>query len=165
MDSFEKFYNKSLRFLSFRPRSEKEIRDYLLKPRIRSDKRKKISKEILDKIVAKLKKKKFINDEEFTKWWIEQRLKLRPRAWRIIKMELARKGISQEISEPIIQSLEFRIQNDLELAKKLAEKRIKRYKDLTKREIYQKLGRFLASKGFDYETIKKVLGLTVDKNK
>lgn len=165
MDSFEKFYNKSLRFLSFRPRSEKEIRDYLLKPRIRLDKRKKISEEILDKIVARLKKQKFINDEEFTKWWIEQRLKLRPRAWRVIKMELARKGISQEISEPIIQSLEFRIQNDLELAKKLAEKRIKRYKDLSKREIYQKMGRFLASKGFNYETIKKVLGLTVDKNK
>jgi len=165
MDSFEKFYNKSLRFLSFRPRSEKEIRDYLLKPRIRSDKHKKISEEILDKIVAKLKKKKFINDEEFTKWWIEQRLKLRPRAWRVIKMELARKGISQEISEPIIQSLEFRIQNDLELAKKLAEKRIKRYKDLSKRDIYQKMGRFLASKGFNYETIKKTLNLTVDENK
>lgn len=165
MDSFEKFYNKALRFLSFRPRSEKEIRDYLLKPRIRSSSGKKIPEEILNKIITKLRKQKFVNDKEFTKWWIEQRLKLRPRAWRIIKMELARKGISQEISEPIIQSLEFRIQNDLDLAKKLAEKRIRRYKDLTKIEIYQKLGRFLASKGFDYETIKKVLGLTVDNDK
>lgn len=165
MDSFEKFYNKSLRFLSFRPRSEKEIRDYLLKPRARVRPHSKISEEILSKIIAKLKKQKFINDEEFARWWIEQRLKLRPRAWRVIKMELARKGISQEISEPIIQSLEFRIQNDLALAKKLAEKRIKRYKDLSRREIYQKMGRFLASKGFDYEIIKKVLGLTVDKDK
>ena len=29
MDEFEKFYNKALKFLSYRPRSEKEIRDKL----------------------------------------------------------------------------------------------------------------------------------------
>src|SRR5680860_51143 len=164
MDSFEKFYNKALHFLSFRPRSEKEVRNYFIKPRRTKSGfvKKNISEETMDKIITRLKKQRFINDKEFVKWWIEQRLKFRPRAWRIIKMELARKGISQEISDPIIQSLEFRIQNDLELAKRLVQKRINRYKNLSKIEIYQKMGRFLASKGFDYGIIKKVLGLTVD---
>ncbi|MFH1186776.1 MAG: RecX family transcriptional regulator [Candidatus Levyibacteriota bacterium] len=159
MESFERFYNKALRFLSFRPRSEKELRDYFTKPRRTRFglAKSKISKKMLEKIVFKLKKQRFLDDKEFTKWWIEQRIKIRPRAWRIIKLELARKGISQEVSDPIIQALEFKIQNDLELAKRLVSKRINRYKGFSEKDAYQKMVRFLASKGFKWETIKKVL--------
>jgi len=46
----------------------------------------------------------------------------------------------------------------LEKAKALIKKRIKRYQGVAdKKKIYEKLGRFLASKGFDYEIIKEVL--------
>ncbi|OGH20111.1 MAG: hypothetical protein A3D74_03455 [Candidatus Levybacteria bacterium RIFCSPHIGHO2_02_FULL_37_13] len=143
MDELDKFYNSSLRFLSYRPRSEKEVRDKL--------KSKKASPEIIEKTIAKLKEKKFINDEEFAKWWIESRLMLKPRSLRLIKMELKQKGIPDET----ISNFKFLISNDLEQAKKLVEKRIKRFKGLPKQEIYQKLGRYLASKGFDWDTIKQ----------
>lgn len=134
--------NRALRFLSFRPRSEKEIQGYL--------KKKQVNEINSQKIIDKLKEQKFINDEEFAKWWIEQRTLIKPRAWRIIKFELKNKGISEEI----IQSLEFRVQNDEEVAIKLAGKKISRYKNLSKQDAYQKLGRYLASKGFSWETIK-----------
>ena len=49
------------------------------------------------------------------------------------------------------------IQSDLEMAKKLAEKKMPKYKDLPKQEIYQKLGGFLARKGFNWDTIKKAI--------
>lgn len=141
--------NRALRFLSFRPRSEKEIRDYL---KVKNQKSKiKIDDKIIDSIVEKLKEQKFINDEEFAKWWIEQRTLIKPRAWRIIKFELKNKGISEEV----IESLEFRVQNDGEIAIKLAGKKISRYKNLPKQEVYQKLGRYLSSKGFNWEIIKK----------
>ena len=143
MDELDKFYNSSLRFLSYRPRSEKEVRDKL--------KSKKASPEIIEKTIAKLKEKKFINDEEFAKWWIESRLMLKPRSLRLIKMELKQKGIPDET----ISNFKFLISNDLEQTKKLVEKRIKRFKGLPKQEIYQKLGRYLASKGFDWDTIKQ----------
>ena len=46
----------------------------------------------------------------------------------------------------------------MEKAKALIKKRIKRYQGVAdKKKIYEKLGRFLASKGFDYEIIKEVL--------
>lgn len=142
MNPFEKFYNKALRFLSYRPRSEKEIRDNLIK--------KKTPAEIVEKIITRLKEQNFIDDEEFTKWWIEQRNTFKPRALKFIKIELKQKGISGEIIEKIIQ-------DDLESAKKLVQKKINKYKNLPKQEVYQKLGRILASKGFNWETIKRVI--------
>ena len=50
MGDFEKFYNKALEFLSYRPRSEKEVRDKL--------KTKKVELEVIDRIISKLKEKK-----------------------------------------------------------------------------------------------------------
>ncbi|MDO8460882.1 MAG: RecX family transcriptional regulator [bacterium] len=152
MDDFEKFYNKSLRFLSFRPRSEKEVKDNL--------KRKKAGSLVIDKVIIKLKEKKFINDLEFAKWWVEQRTSFKPRGLRLIKIELRQKGISQEIIEEIISNDEFLIPNDLEQAGKLVEKRMKRFRNkfgMTREEIYQKLGGVLARRGFDWETIKQAI--------
>ncbi len=145
-DDFGVNLNRALRFLSFRPRSEKEIRDYLSK--------KKVSELVAQKILSKLKENKFLNDEEFAKWWVEQRTLIKPRAWRIIKIELKQKGIPKEIIEQLTQNTEFKLQNDLEMAIKLAQKRLPRYKNLSRQEVYQKLSRYLASKGFDWETVK-----------
>ena len=147
MGEFEKFYNKALRFLSYRPRSEKEIRDKLLG--------KKASEEIINKIILRLKKNNFLNDEEFVKWWIEQRTTFKPRSVRLIKIELKQKGIGQELIEETIDHLSSAI-DDLESAKKLIEKRLPRYKDLSRDKKFQKISRFLSSKGFSYDIIKEI---------
>ncbi len=147
MDEFEKVYNKALRFLSYRPRSEKEVRDNLL--------RKKASSQIVEQVIAKLKEQRFLNDEEFVKWWVEQRTTFKPRSMRIIKIELKQKGIPQEIIEKVVHSSQFIVHSDLEQAKKLVQKKIHRYKDFSKQELYKKLGGFLASKGFSWDVIKK----------
>jgi len=147
MGEFEKFYNKALKFLSYRPRSEKEIRDKL--------KRKKVSEEIINKIISRLKENNFINDEEFVKWWIEQRTTFKPRSVRLIKIELKQKGIGQELIEETIGHLPSTI-DDLESAKKLIEKRLPRYKNLSRDEKFQKIARFLSSKGFSYDIIKEI---------
>ena len=144
MDEFEKFYNKSLRFLSFRPRSQKEILDYLNK--------KKVSEEVIKKIIKKLLEYKFLDDEQFAIWWVEQRTKLKPRAWRVIKNELKQKGISEEL----INNQQLSI-SDFQMAFSLAQKRLRKYKKLSKQEFFQKMGRYLASKGFSYDIIKQVI--------
>ncbi len=156
-DNFGVSLNRALRFLSFRPRSEKEIRDYL-KLKIKNLELR-IKQEMIDLVIDKLKEQKFVDDIEFTKWWIEQRTKVKPRASRLIKFELKQKGISDEL----IQNSELRIKNDFDKAMVLAEKRMPRYKNETPKKIYEKLGRFLASKGFDYDTIKEVIDRTLSK--
>jgi regulatory protein len=152
MDEFEKYLNKALHFLSFRPRSEKEVRDSLIK--------KKAPQEIVERIINSLKEQKFINDEEFASWFIENRLRFRPKSLRIIKLELKQKGIEMDM----IDSAVLEIQNndvadvkvnDLDSAKKLVTKRINKYKGQDKQIIYQKLGAYLARRGFNWDTIKK----------
>ena len=147
MDEFEKFYNKTLRFLSYRPRSEKELRDKL--------KKKKTSGEIINKIILRLKENNFINDEEFVKWWIEQRTTFKPRSFRLIKMELKQKGVSNDLIEKVIDDLRLTI-DDLKSAKKLIQKRLSRYKNLPREKKFQKIARFLSSRGFDYDIIKEI---------
>jgi regulatory protein len=152
MDNFERFYNKALEFLSYRTRSEKEVRDKL--------KTKQVEPQTIEEIIAKLKEKKFIDDENFARMWIENRNRFKPRSLRLIKMELKQKGIEEEILNKMINDEGLMI-NDLESAKKLVEKRIGRLKGLPKQEIYQKLGRYLASKGFNWDTIKKAIDLAL----
>lgn len=153
--NFEGNYNLALRFLSYRPRSEKEVRDKL--------KSKDIDNSIIEKVINKLKDYKFINDLEFAEKWIESRLKFKPRSMKLIKFELKRKGISDELIGRLIHNSELIIQDDFESAKKLVEKKIEKFKNLSKQEVYERLGRFLASKGFSWDTIKKSIDEILDK--
>ena len=160
MDNFTKLLNKSFRFLSYRPRSEKEVRDYL-KKKISNFQFQisnfKTGEELMDSIIEKLKKQKFLDDREFAKWWIEQRSKVKPKALKFIIFELKQKGIEKDLIEEVLESKEFEIVSDFDKAFKLAQKRINRYRGETPKKAYEKMARFLASKGFDYDTIKKVI--------
>jgi regulatory protein len=155
MDDFEKFYKAAVRFLSFRPRSEKELRDHLTK--------KKCDDLTSERIIQSLKRDKFINDEEFTRWWIEQRTILKPKASRVIKFELKQKGISKELIESFFENGEGS-SSDLETAKTLAEKKLRTIHDQTdKWKVQEKLGRYLAGKGFDWDTIKAAIDRSLAK--
>ena len=98
----DEFYKKILdyciNFLSFRPRTEKEVTDYIVK---------KIStkqnipfkdakdSQIIPEIIKKLKKYKYINDKDFIAWWIKSRNDSKQKGTRLIKLELRQKGISK----------------------------------------------------------------------
>ena len=152
MDNFDKFYNKSLRFLSFRPRSEKEIQDYLKKKNCNDDTSK--------KIIEKLKEHNFLNDLDFAKWWIEQRTSFRPRAERVIKIELKQKGIARDLIDEVFDKNPSK---DKEAALKLAQKKVARYAKEEKQKAYEKMFRYLSSKGFNYDTIKEVVDQVLGK--
>lgn len=155
MDEFEKFYNKALKFLSYRPRSEKEIRDKLIG--------KKAPLEIIEKIIVKLKEHNFINDEEFAKWWIEQRTNFKKISLRFIRMELRQRGINDEIIESKFSDLKHEIVSDLDRAKQLVKVKIEKLKGLSRQEVYKKLGGFLARRGFDWDTIKQSIDESLKK--
>ena len=149
MDDFEKFYKASVRYLSFRTRSEKELSDYLAK--------KKCDELTSKRILDSLKRDKFINDEEFARMWIRERTLIKPKAIRVIKMELKQKGISKELVEEAFENAEDS-PIDVNLAVKLAEKKLRTIHDQTdKYKVKEKLGRYLASKGFDWDTIKTAI--------
>jgi regulatory protein len=154
MDNFEIFYKSSINFLSFRQRSEKEMRIYL--QRKTKNLKLKDSEDIINSIIESLKRDKFINDEEFARMWIQSRTRVKPRAWRVIKSELKMKGISEEIIENAYGLLQMD-NSDESSAIKLAEKKLRTIHDTDKYKIREKLGRYLASKGFDWDTVKEVI--------
>lgn len=144
-DSRDKLYNKALKFLSYRPRSEKEMRDYLEK--------KGGDTKIVEEITGKLKKQNLVDDHAFTTWWIEQRSRFRPKGRYLLWLELLKKGIKKEIIEDSL----FSEKKELALAKKAARKKVKSYKNLEPLEFRRKMTAFLARRGFNWEVIKKVL--------
>lgn len=145
-----KIYDLTLRFLSFRPRSESEIKNFLQKHHA-TEKQK-------DIITSKLKKLNLINDENFMKWWIEQRQTFKQKGTRAIKIELRQKGISDDLIEKILEEQKEKGGiTDLELAKKAAQKKYPYYKNLPRNEFYIKMGRFLVSRGFDWEIAKNII--------
>ena len=167
MDIFEKLLNKTYRFLSYRPRSEKEVIEYLKKKsffsKITEDKERQDLEQVINSVVKKLKEQKFLDDREFAKWWIEQRSKVKPKALKFIIFELKQKGIEKDLIEEVLESKEFEIVSDFDKAFKLAQKRINRYRGETPKKAYEKMARFLASKGFDYDIIKKVIDQVLPK--
>ena len=175
-DQIERLLNKGLRLLSYRPRSEREIRDHLLrkgKPRDveKSDAEKSQYEKSMEEVIRKLKSIGQVNDQEFAKWWVEQRRKFRPRGQRLVKLELMQKGVGKEIIEEVIRPLSYRAgesfekakETDLGLARKVAEKKLSRYKNLEERELKIKMGQYLARRGFDWSVVKKVVD-TISKN-
>lgn len=154
MEPFQKFYDRALRFLSFRPRSEKEIFDYLKRPRGR--KKESATHEVIEKIMTKLKGQKFIDDEEFVRWWIERRTGSKPKGMRIIKLELQQKGIERETIEKILGYFDTKILGEKGI-EKLINKQLPKYKNLPREEFRQKLSQFLLRRGFEWETVKRAV--------
>jgi regulatory protein len=157
MDPIAPFLAKALRYLSYRSRSEKELREYLLgkhKPQKKNFEAP--SHEIITAVIAKLKEMRFLNDREFAASWVRSRTEYKPKAKTIIKMELRQKGIEDEIIGEVLQE-HTEGKDDKTLARELLEKRRKRYEGMDKQERYQKAGGFLARKGFSYEVIKTAI--------
>lgn len=152
-DEFIKFYDRALNFLSYRPRSEKELQDWF--------KKKKIGNETQKLIEKKLRRFNYLDDREFTRWWIEQRMTFRPFGKRRLALELRQKGINQEMIEEELGKLED--DKLIELAEELVKKRMKTLKNLPYFEAREKLLAFLSRRGFRWEIIKTVVAKTLKK--
>lgn len=143
----------AVKYLSFRPRSEKETKDYLAKKIAQKNEIKySIASQspLIASIVKKLKKNKYLDDYEFALWFLKSRIKSKPRSLAVIKAELRTKGISSEIIEKIITYAP----SDLDQAKNVLSKKAIRWQKLAEADFKRKAYTYLSSKGFDYETIK-----------
>ena len=84
-DEFNYGKTASYRLLSYRQRSEKEIKDKL--------KEKKISPENIGKVIDKLKDLKFIDDKTFAKNYITDQINKKPAGRTFLKYKLLHKKI------------------------------------------------------------------------
>ncbi len=148
---FQKTLDKLLRFATLRPRSEKEIKDWL--------KRKKVHISLFDKLLKRLRQLSLLDDEKFAKWWVEQRQSFRPKPKRILNNELWIKGINNEIIKKVLGEEEI---NEEKMARELLKKKMYKWKNLEGFELRQKMSQYLAQKGFSWEIVEKVVKLQVE---
>lgn len=141
-----KILDKVYRFLSFRPRSKKEIEQYLSKKGI-GEEEKKI-------VLKKLEKAGFVNDLAFAKFFVESRVKFRPKGKRLIAAELAQKGIDKDTINQVLSETQT---SEIDLAKVAISKKLERFLKLPELGAKQKISQFLARRGFSWETIKTII--------
>ena len=138
-------FNYSLKYLSFRNRSTKEIKDYLA--------RKKFEDATIAASIEKLNELKFLNDEEFARSWIESRQKHKGKSKFVLKQELRMKGIDKSMIDHTLGNA----QDDFETAKILFLKKKKKLGNLPPEEFKKKMIGFLSRKGFGWGIINKLL--------
>ncbi len=135
-------------YLSYKQRSSKELEKKL--------KQKKISTETIVKVLELLEKQKYLDDSAYAKNYMEDKLKRKPMGKRLARMKLSEKGIDAETVEKTIQD-NYSGEKESELACQLLTKYSKKIKYRDEAEKKSKCYRYLASRGFDYETIKEAL--------
>lgn len=148
-----KLLDLATNFLSYRPRSEKEVKDYLTKKIAQKENIKfalAAQSPMIGQTIAKLKRYKYLDDREFAKWFVTSRTSSHPKGSMVIRLELKRKGIADDLITKTLSGL----LNETDLAKKAVEKKVKRWANLPPMDFKKKFYVYLASRGFDYETIK-----------
>ncbi|MDP2632828.1 MAG: RecX family transcriptional regulator [Candidatus Curtissbacteria bacterium] len=157
-EQIAKLTDLATNFLSYRPRSEKEVSDYLIKKLAVYENIKfaqASQSPLLEKVIEKLKKYKYINDVEFASWFTQSRNRSRPKGSMQIMAELRQKGISQEIIENTLKSSP----NEVDLAKAALSKKVERWQNLGESQFKKKVYQFLTSRGFGFETIREVFAI------
>lgn len=185
-DAYRTSYDRAVNYLSVRPRSEREVQQYLTDrliykhsdySKLDSHQRqefKQQQEQIIVQIIDRLKDKKYLDDAAFAKWWIDNRRQFRPRGQRLLLVELQSKGISAtdikaaletpDESGQFLSEVEAEVSkpSEKDLAMSLARKQQKKYVGLETIQYKQKMSRYLASKGFDWDTIDAVIKELLD---
>jgi len=159
---FGKLYARALEYSLMRPRSLKEIRDYLWR-KTRTTKyksrtgqikeREGVSQEMIERIFNRLVERDYVSDEKFAKWWVEYRNLQKGTSLRKLSAELRAKGVNSKIIESVLEESSRTDKGELE---KIIAKKQKRYDDP------QKFMQYLARKGFSYDDIKAALEKNTD---
>lgn len=155
---FGKVYVRALEYCLMRPHSAREVKDYLFKKtrdtRTKTgDVKKGISPEVTARVFDRLTEKGYIDDEKFTRYWVENRSLTKGASRRKLQAELRAKGVESTIIERFLSESDR--SDDDELQKVIAKKRA-RYPDR------QKLMQYLARQGFSYDDISAALDKTED---
>lgn len=143
-DARNQAFDRSVRFLSYRPRSRTEVERYLRGKAIQTD--------VISDVIARLEHAGYINDEAFARFWLENRERFKPRGQRALRYELLQKGVSDEIIGQMLSEMD-----DETSAWRAIEGRLSRWADLPDDAFRQKIVSYLSRRGFDYNTISLTL--------
>ena len=134
--------NLALYHLSFKARTEKEVREYL--------KKYDLDEKITSQVIANLKEDNWINDHQYAYSIINANQLSGDKGPYVLAQKLSQKGIAKSTIEDVLKDFDFS-----EVAQRVAEKLLKKYTGkLPARALQDKIIQSLTNKGFSYSDAK-----------
>lgn len=139
-DHFHRCFNAAAHYLSYRPRSESELRERLHRRGFDDDN--------LEAVIAKLKEQGLVDDVAFAQFWKDNRESFNPRSQWLTKLELRRKGVANDIIDQVVDTV-----NDDNSAYRAALSKARSLSLFDYQGFRRRLGEYLKRRGFGYEVI------------
>ena len=136
--TFIKARDAALRLLSYRARSEAEVRRRLLQ---------RYPPDVVELVIGSLRQHRFLDDQTFAQQWRRDREQHRPRARRLVQQELFRLGVSSEVIHSALADFDDETnayQAGLKLARRLVSE------ERSEEEFRRRLRLHLQRRGFSY---------------
>ena len=134
----------ALRLLSYRLRSETELRQRLARRGTPAD--------LVDGTLKRLRELALVDDAAFARAWVENRDRASPRGQRLLRQELRAKGVDSDASREPLEGVD-----EAEAALRAGGRRSASLRGLPYAEFRRRLGGFLRRRGFDYQTIRRTV--------
>jgi regulatory protein len=139
--------NIAYRLLSYRPRSEAEMKDRLHRRGLEDSK--------IEIIINKLKEQNLLDDTAFARFWKENRETFKPRSQRLTRLELKKRGVADEIIKEVTDD-----SDDMQASYQAALHKAQHLPNQDYEVFRRRLGDYLKRRGFGYtvisQTVKKL---------
>ena len=160
---FGKTYQRALEWVLVRPRSVRELSDYLKRRERKQEleerkrewqeakeqktrkKKDKTKYNFDDVIIERLINKGYVDDRKFAEYYVENRFVKKGISQKRLRIELMRKGVTKEIIDEVLSG-----RDDEEEARKIIAKKRGKYDD-------EKLVAYLCRQGFNYDLAKRLV--------
>lgn len=143
-DDVERAYERALNFLSYRPRSEAEVRRNLGK--------KDLDEPVVEAVIERLTRAELLNDREFARYWVQNRIEFNPRGLRALRQELWQKGVPETVIAETLAELD-----EEAAAQRVAEVGARKLAHHEPQAFRRKLVAYMARRGFSYPVIQPLV--------
>jgi len=151
-DAFRRAHDAAIRLLAARPRSTAELRDRLRRAGVPAG--------TATTVIADLASVGYLDDLEFARAWIRNRLAVRPCGLLRLRVELREKGVASALIEQAIREVdgeEDAAAAEDRRARELVARRLRAYARLTSDARVRRVAGLLERRGFAAHTIARVL--------
>jgi regulatory protein len=139
-DRFQRCLNAAVRFLSYRPRSESELRERLHQRGFDGD--------TPEAVITRLKEQGLVDDTAFAQFWKDNRQSFSPRSRWLTRLELRHKGVADDTIDQVVAAID-----DDDSAYRAALTKAQRLPRSDYQGFRRRLGEYLKRRGFSYGVI------------
>lgn len=147
---YEKTMERAFRLLSYKARSEAEMRERLLEKEWAVE-------SVVDQVIGRLKDLGYLNDKEFAGQFASSRLTIRPLGRARLRFDLKRRKLEPETIEEALDRA-YDEKSEEELIDQAIRRRIRIKGVPQNREEAKKLFDFLMRRGFPYDLCRRKIG-------